>query len=112
MSKKNNKKQETGGLQQPKMSVVEKEELKKEKQKVRSKEKKKKDKKEKSGKRFNPFVFLKGMFGELRRVKWPTFAMTVAKTGVVISVVLIFSIVLFGIDFGLSHLYDLLVGGL
>ena len=114
MAKNNNnkKRQETGGLQAPKMTVAEKEELKEVKAKARKKEKVKKDK----GDRPNFFVRIgrgfRGIFEELKKVRWPTFAKTVAKTGVVLGVVLIFSLVVFGIDQGLSQLYRLLTRNL
>ena len=108
--KKSHKREETGGLQEAKLTVAEKEEKKVERQKELKKEKKQKEKKE--GKRRNPFSFLKGMFSELRKVSWPSFGQTVAKTGVVIVVVLVFRLLVFGVDYGLMHLYRLLVGGL
>lgn len=109
MAKK--KKQETGGLQQPKLTVAEKEQVKQEREEVRKKEKKKREKKEK-GERRGFFRWVKGIFVELKKVRWPTFSHTVAQTGVVLAVVLIFSLLVFGIDRGLTELYQLLTRNL
>ncbi len=63
--------------------------------------KKKKDQKPKTNK-------VKEMFGELKRVTWPSFGTVLAKTGVVLAVVVFFFVVLFGIDWLMSLLYKLL----
>ena len=63
--------------------------------------KKKKENKPKSNK-------VKEMFGELKRVTWPSFGTVMAKTGVVLAVVVFFFVVLFGIDWLMSLLYKLL----
>lgn len=55
---------------------------------------------------------VKGLFGELKKVTWPTFAKVVAQTGVVLAVTLFFLLVLMGMDVGLQALYKLLVSGL
>ncbi|MCL2756383.1 MAG: preprotein translocase subunit SecE [Firmicutes bacterium] len=107
MSKKN-KKPETGGLQQPKMTVAEREQVKVEREKEKKKDKKKKEKRERKG----IIRTFREVGGELKKVRWPSFARTVAKTGVVLSVVIIFSLVIFGIDQGLGQLYRLLTRGL
>ena len=107
-----NKKPETGGLQQPKMTVTEREEVKAEKEKERKKDKKKKEKSDR------PNIFrriwrgIKGIAAELKKVEWPTFSQTVAKTGVVLGVVVVASLIIFGIDRGLGALYGLLTGNL
>jgi len=109
---KKKKQDNPGGIQQSKLSVVEKEELKVERaeeRKKKDKERAKKEKKERT--RRNPFTFFKNVFGELKKVTWPTFGQTVKKTGVVLAVVLVFSLVVFGIDQGLSALYRLLTDG-
>ena len=49
------------------------------------------------------------MTSELKKVTWPTFKDVVKKTGVVLAVVVIFAIVIFGIDTLLGYLFDLLV---
>ena len=48
------------------------------------------------------------MTSELKKVTWPTFSDVVKKTGVVLAVVLIFAVVIFGIDTLLGLLFDLL----
>ena len=50
---------------------------------------------------------LKDAWGELKKVTWPTFATVVKKTGIVILVCVIFTVVLFGIDYLLGLLYNL-----
>ena len=51
----------------------------------------------------------KEMTSELKKVTWPSFKDVVKKTGVVLAVVVIFAVVLFGIDTLLGFLFDLLV---
>ena len=51
----------------------------------------------------------KETFAELKKVSWPSFGRVVKATGVVLAVVLVFTVVLFGIDYGLGHLHRLLV---
>lgn len=43
---------------------------------------------------------------ELKKVTWPSFSTVVKKTGVVIAVVIIFTVILFGIDRLLSLLFN------
>jgi len=105
----NNKKHkaQTGGLQEKKVKIAPtKEEIKQEQkaEKVKRKEKKKD--------RVGIIKRLRDMFGELRKVRWPTFGETVKQTGVVLGVVLVFAIVVFGIDQGLAQLFKLLTKGL
>jgi len=113
VSKNKKKNVEQGGLQTAKLSVAEKEELKAEKQRAKKREAKQREKGEK-----RPNIFrrmgtgLKNMGGELKKVRWPSFSRTVTQTGVVLAVVLIFGLVVFGIDRGLAALYDLLISGL
>ena len=81
-----------------------KEELKEQKKQEKLKNKKlKKEKKEKKG---GLFKKLKEAWSELKRVTWPGFSTVVKKTGVVILVVLIFTVVLFGIEYLLGLLYN------
>lgn len=69
--------------------------------------KKSKEKKpSKVGKKFKETV------SELKKVSWPTFGTVVKKTGVVLAVVLIFAVVLFGIDRLLAWLFDLLTSSI
>lgn len=51
---------------------------------------------------------IKETTSELKKVTWPSFGTVVKKTGVVLAVVLIFAVVLFGIDRLLSWLFELL----
>ncbi|MCL2570124.1 MAG: preprotein translocase subunit SecE [Firmicutes bacterium] len=108
---KKNKKQETGGLQEPKMSVAEREELREEKEREKKRDRKKRDKKEKR-ERKGIVKTVREVGGELKKVRWPSFARTITQTGVVLGVVVVFSLVIFGIDRGLGALYDLLTRGL
>ncbi|MCL2846570.1 MAG: preprotein translocase subunit SecE [Firmicutes bacterium] len=111
MGNSKKKKPETGGLQEPKMTVAEREEAKVEKEKERRKDKKAREKKEKK-ERKGIARTLREVGGELKKVRWPSFARTVSQTGVVLGVVVVFALVVFGIDQGLSQLYTLLTRGL
>ena len=53
----------------------------------------------------------KETFAELKKVTWPSFADVCKKTGVVLVVVLIFAVIIFGIDTGLGALMRLLRPG-
>ena len=70
------------------------EQNKKEQKKV---DKQKKVKKENKDKKPGLFRRLRDAWGELKKVTWPSFATVVKKTGVVLLVVVIFTVVLFGI---------------
>ena len=50
----------------------------------------------------------KESLSEIKNVVWPSFGDVVKKTGVVLVVVLVFAVVIFGIDFGLGELVKLL----
>lgn len=50
----------------------------------------------------------KESISELKKVVWPTFGEVCKKTGVVLVVVLVFAVVIFGIDYGLGSLIGLL----
>lgn len=50
---------------------------------------------------------IKEVFFELRKVTWPSFGKTMAQTGVVIAVVLFFLVIITGIDYGFTALYNL-----
>ncbi len=65
---------------------------------------KKKDKKEKGKLKRKA----KETLSELKKVTWPSFGEVCKRTGVVLVVVLVFAIVLFGIDYGLGALMQLL----
>ena len=64
----------------------------------------KKDKKEKG--KFKRKA--KETMSELKKVTWPTFGEVCKRTGVVLAVVLVFAVVLFGMDTGLYYLVNLL----
>lgn len=53
---------------------------------------------------------IKDVFSELKRVTWPTFPKVVKATCVVLVVVLIFTVVVTGINQGLQALLDLVTG--
>lgn len=53
---------------------------------------------------------LKEMGSELKKVSFPSFSTTVKQTGVVIAIVLLFAVVLLGVDSLLSFLYTKLLG--
>lgn len=71
-------------------------------------EKTKKVKKEKKGSRL--VRRLKETGSELKKVTWPTFPKVIKQTGVVLAVVVFFGLVLFGFDYLLKFLFELLVG--
>ena len=70
--------------------------------KAKDKKNKKVKKQSKTAKR------IKETTSELKKVTWPSFGTVVKKTGVVLAVVIIFAVVLFGIDRLLSWLFELL----
>jgi preprotein translocase subunit SecE len=67
----------------------------------------KKSKKEK-GERRNIFS---GIASELKKVHWPSWNEAWKATGVVLGVVVVFAVVVFGIDRLLGWLYEMLIGG-
>lgn len=74
---------------------------------------KKKDKFKKKEKKPNVVgKKLKEVGSELKKVSWPSFPKVVKQTGVVIAVVLIFTLVLLGVDKLLGELFKLLISGL
>ena len=109
MAKKD--KQQTGGLQEKKVKVaLTKEQIKQQKldEKKKRQEKKKAEKKEK----ISFWRRITSFFAELKKVNWPTVGKTFKQTGVVLGFVLIFAVIVFGLDQGLSQLYKLLVNKL
>ena len=56
---------------------------------------------------------IKEVFSELKKVTWPSFGKVVKAPGVVLVVVLIFTVIVTGINFGLQKLLEILtnVGG-
>ena len=73
-------------------------------EKVTKAKKDKKPKEKKLGKK------TREISSELKKVTWPSFKEVAKKTGVVLAVVLIFAVVIFGIDTLLSVLHQLLTG--
>ena len=53
---------------------------------------------------------VKETVAELKKVSWPTFGKVVKNTLLVIFIVVLSTLVLFGIDYGLSWIYKLLTG--
>lgn len=87
--------------------VVAKEEKTAKKEKTNDKKNgknKKKDQKEKGKLKRKA----KETISELKKVTWPSFGEVCKKTGVVLAVVLIFAVVIFGMDYGLGALVNLL----
>ncbi|MEG1582268.1 MAG: preprotein translocase subunit SecE [Clostridia bacterium] len=52
----------------------------------------------------------KEIFSELKKVNWPTFGKTMKQTGMVISIVVIFMLLVLGIDSLVGFLIKLIVG--
>ena len=73
--------------------------------KVDSKKDKQKSKKQKVKKQSKTAKRIKETTSELKKVTWPTFGTVVKKTGVVLAVVIIFAVILFGIDRLLAWLF-------
>jgi len=94
------------------MSVAEREEVKAEKAAEKTKKQKREKNKREKRERRSFMRVMREVGGELKKVRWPTFAKTLSHTGVVLGVVVVFSLVVFGIDQGLTQLYRLLVQGL
>ena len=103
MSKKENVEVQENAQEVVKETKVEKKDNKKN-DKKNVKNTKKKDVKEKG--KFKRKA--KETFSELKKVTWPTFGEVCKKTGVVLVVVLIFAVVIFGMDAGLGALVSLL----
>ena len=82
--------------------------LKESKQQNTKPAKDKKVKKQQAPKRDGLGKKMKESASELKKVTWPSFGKTVKQTGVVIAVVVICTLVLFGIDRLLSLLYKVL----
>ena len=53
---------------------------------------------------------LKEVFSEIKKVSWPSFGKVIKSTGVVIAVIVVFLIVLTGINYGLNSLLGLISG--
>ena len=79
-----------------------KEKLKKDKKDYKNKAKKAKNDKPKRN-------FFKSTFSELKKVSWPSFKQTCAKTGAVISIVFVFMLVVLGLDWIIANLISLIL---
>ena len=88
--------------------VIEKNDKKQDKNSKDNKDKKKNKKKKDKEKKGGLVKKTKETVSELKKVSWPSFKSVVKNTGVVIVVVLVFTVVLFGIDRGLAALYNLI----
>lgn len=121
MSKKNKakKKQEVTAFEEPAKEVpVATEEVKtssKVEEKAKNKDSKdkkvdKKGKKEKVKEKGKLARKARETTSELKKVTWPTFKDVVKRTGVVLAVVIIFAVILFGIDSLFGFLFGLLTG--
>ena len=53
---------------------------------------------------------IKGTFSELKKVTWPSFATVVKNTGIVLAVVIFFTLIIGAADFGLSAALKALTG--
>jgi len=79
--------------------------------KIKQREKGKKDREEKKKNKRTMAMRIRDTALELKKVRWPGFRTAMKQTGVVLAVVLVFGVVLFGIDMGLGELYKLLTKG-
>ena len=101
-------KTQTGGLQEKKIKIPPtREEIVAEQkaQKLKRKDRVKANRKERVG----MIKRLRDVGGELRKVRWPSFGTTVKQTGVVLGVVVIFSLVIFALDMGLKEMFRFLI---
>ena len=76
--------------------------LKKDKKDYKNKAKKAKNDKPKRN-------YIKSTFSELKKVSWPTFKQTCAKTGAVLSIVFVFMLVVLGLDWIIAKLISLIL---
>ena len=107
MSKKNKvelDEQQVVAQEETKSEVKTEKKDKKTNDKKNTKNGKKKDQKEKGKLKRKA----KEAVSELKIVTWPTFGEVCKKTGVVLVVVLVFAVVIFGMDYGLGALVNLL----
>lgn len=90
-----------------KNAATEEKVLTKKEQKELKKQEKLKKKNLKKEKKPGLFKKLREAWSELKKVTWPTFGTVVKKTLVVIFVTVIFTVVLFGMDYLLGLVYNL-----
>lgn len=55
--------------------------------------------------------FFKSMFAEMKKVSWPTWKKTLIQTGIVIAVVLIFTVIILAVDLFFAELLSLITRG-
>jgi len=79
--------------------------------KAKAREKAKKERVDKKKNKRTIWHRLRDTFLELKKVRWPGFRTAMKKTGVVLAVVLVFGIVVFGMDMLFGELYKLLTRG-
>lgn len=101
--------QETEQKQEP---VVEQAPAKETEQQTKEKEPKKAKAKQKKEKRGGLKAKTREVASELKKVTWPTFPQVVKKTATVLAVVVVFAVVLLGIDSLLEVIYNWFIGGL
>ena len=109
MAKKNNNEQIATQQVETKEEVVV---APKKEEKTSTKPNKKKDNAKKSKQPSKVGKRIKETASELKKVSWPSFGSVIKKTGVVLAVVLIFAVVLFGVDRLLAWLFDLLTNSM
>ncbi|MCL2598704.1 MAG: preprotein translocase subunit SecE [Firmicutes bacterium] len=63
-------------------------------------------------KRKSIWARIRDMFGELKKVTWPTVKTVLASTSIVIAVAVFFLILAMGVDGLFGYLYDLLTKGI
>lgn len=99
-----------GGVVKTKDTDNKKDDKKKDDKKKDDKNKAKKDKKKKDPNKKGLVKKTKETMSELKKVTWSSFGDVVKKTGVVIAFVIIFGILIYGIDTLVGFLSSLLVG--
>ena len=77
-------------------------------QKAEKKAKQAKAKKQKAVKAEGKKSKIKETFGELKKVTWPSFGKAMKQTGMVLSIVLIFGVLVLGIDLLVGYIINLL----
>ena len=82
--------------------------VKQDKKQLKADKKDVKGKKEKKPKEKKFRKKVRETTSELKKVSWPSFGEVCKKTGIVLSVVVIFGVVLFGLDVALYYLFGLL----
>ena len=92
-----------------KENAVEVKKDKQDKKKDKEKDKKKKKANNQNGEKKTVGQKSRALFSELKKVTWPTFGEACKQTGVVLLIVLIFSVILLGVNLLLGWLFGLIV---